>query len=351
MTLSRVSFADLAGWQDEAGFDGTALRRSCPQLLKNGTQKPAATQGAEWAAFCTQATAASTPEALRAALAATLQPYRINADESGLFTGYYEPLLHASRTRSAAYNVPIYKRPDSLVAVDLGAFRDSLKGQTVVGRVVSGTHGHVLVPFYDRAAIANGSLTDADVLLWAADPVDVFFLEIQGSGRAQLPDGTLLRLGFDSQNGYPYTAIGKQLKDAGAIAPPVSMEKIRDYLDAHPGQRQAIMNGNQSYVFFKELRGDADGPNGAAGLPLTAGRSLAVDKTLYSYNQPLWLATTEADGRPLQRLMVAQDTGGAIKGAVRGDVFWGYGAEAARQAGSMQQPGALFLLLPKSVTP
>ncbi len=352
LVLSATSFAALPGWNDDAGFDAAALKRSCPQLMKNGTAKPVQTSGADWALFCNQVNASITPAALRDLIASMLKPYRLNPPDSGLFTGYYEPLLRASRTRDATYNVPIYKRPASLVEVDLGAFRDSLKGQKITGRLADGKHGKTLLPFYDRAAIADGKLDSANVLLWAADPVDVFFLEVQGSGRAQLPDGTTIRLGFDAQNGYGYTAIGKVLKDHGEIAPPVSMEKIRAWLAAHPEQRQDILNTNQSYVFFRELTGSKDdGPIGAANLPLTPQRSLAVDKALYSYNQPLWLETTTGDGVPLQRLMVAQDTGGAITGVVRGDVFWGFGDEAARQAGQMQQPGALYLLLPKSVTP
>ena len=311
-----------------------------------------ATTGADWAAFCAQAKDANTPAALRQLITAQLLPYRINAGDSGLFTGYYEPLLRASRTRDATYTVPIYKRPASMVEVDLGAFRDSLKGQKIIGRIADSKRGKTLLPFYDRAAIADGSLGNSDVLLWAADPVDVFFLEVQGSGRAQLPDGSLIRLGFDAQNGYGYTAIGKVLKDRGAIEPPVSMDKIRTWLAAHPDQMQDILNINQSYVFFREMPGTKDdGPLGAANLPLTPERSLAIDKTLYSYNQPFWLSTTTGDGAPYQRLMLAQDTGGAIKGTVRGDIFWGFGEEAARQAGQMQQPGALYVLLPKSVKP
>ena len=349
--LSATTFDALPGWTDNAGFDAVALKRSCLQLVKNGTARPVQTSGADWVPFCSQVNAAITPAALRDLIASTLKPYRLNPNDSGLFTGYYEPLLRASRTRDATYAVPIYERPANLVEVDLGAFRDSLKGQKITGRLTDGKRGKTLLPFYDRAAIADGKLGSDDVLLWAADPVDVFFLEVQGSGRAQLPDGTTIRLGFDAQNGYGYTAIGKVLKDRGEIAPPVSMDKIRAWLAAHPKQRQDILNTNQSYVFFRELPGNKDdsGPIGAANLPLTPQRSLAVDKSLYSYNQPLWLATTTSDGQPLQRLMLVQDTGGAITGVVRGDVFWGFGDEAARQAGRMQQPGALYVLLPNNV--
>ena len=282
---------------------------------------------------------------LRTITERTLVPWRVNADDKGLFTGYYEPEFAASRARGGDYQTPVYRRPASLITVDLGLFKDSLKGQTITGRVDKTK----LVPFYDRAAVAQGVLDDSDALLWARDPVDVFFLEIQGSGRARLPDGSIVRLGYDAQNGLPYTAIGKQLKDSGEIVPPVTMPKIRAWLTAHPDRAQSVMNANRSVVFFKEQQGD--GPKGAAGLPLTPGRSLAVDKTLWSYNLPLFLDTTDAADAPLQRLMVAQDTGGAITGAVRGDVFWGAGDEAAAQAGAMQQPGVLYVLLPRGVTP
>ena len=345
-SLEKTSFADLPGWPDSSAGALTTLRKSCPQLVKNGTMRPAVTQGSDWQDFCSKLGSTNL-----ATLAETdLQPYRIVAgDNYGLFTGYYEPLLHASRTRDAAHAAPIYARPADLIDVDLGAFKDSLKGQKISGKV----KGTRLVPYDDRALIDRGTLDKrAGVLMWADNAVDPFFLEVQGSGRAQLTDGSVVALAYDGQNGQTYTSVGKVLKETGEIAPPVTMEKIRVWLAAHPGRAQAELEANKSYVFFKETKiadGAADGPKGAAGLPLTPEHSLAVDPVYYSYNLPLYLATTTPDGAALDRLAVAQDTGGAITGPIRADVFWGFGDRAAAMAGSMQQPGALYVLLPKPV--
>lgn len=342
MKLEKISFSDLPGWTDNS--DNTtipALQKSCPALQKRGTAKPVPTKGSDWTAFCS-----AIDLGWREAVEANLQPYRlISSDESrGLFTGYYEPLLHASRTRTDKYNVPIYKRPNDMVQVDLGDFRDSLKGQKITGRVDK----QKLVPYYARADIARGVLANKNnELLWADSEVDVFFLEIQGSGRAELPDGQRVRIGYDAQNGYSYTAIGRVLKDRGAIESPVTMTKIKDWLAANPDKAREVLDQNESYVFFRELK--QDGAVGAANVTLTPQHSLAIDPAYYSYHLPLWLSTRLPGGRPFNSLMMTQDTGGAIKGPIRGDVFWGFGAEAEEQAGSMQQPGALYILLPKSV--
>ena len=275
-------------------------------------------------------------------------------DREGLFTGYYEPLLRGSRTPDAAYRYPLYRRPPDLVSVDLGQFDPELEGRRIGGRVADGR----LVPYADRAAIDRGALAGHGLeLLWVDDPVARFFLEIQGSGQIRLVDGGATRVGFADQNGRPYRAIGKDLIEAGAIPrEQMSMQAIRDWLEAHPAEAPATMARNPSYVFFAELPdlAAAAGPLGAQGVPLTPGRSLAVDRKFLPLGAPMWLDTTvpEPEGeRPLHRVVVAQDTGGAIRGPVRGDVFWGAGPWAEHVAGHMKSPGQLYLLLPRSLAP
>jgi len=221
-----------------------------------------------------------------------------------------------------------------------------LSKQSIVGKV----DGSKLVPVDDRATIAKGSLSGrAQVLVWLDDPIGAFFLEVQGSGRVRLTDGSILPVGYDGANGRAYVAIGKALADRGDLQRPVTMPAIRSWLSAHPAQTQQAMNINPSYVFFRRLPND--NVLGAQGVALTPTRSLAVDPAYVPLGVPVWLDSVDSRGATLRRLLIAQDTGGAIKGAVRGDFFWGAGDEAATQAGAMQSRGRYFLLLPKSVTP
>ncbi len=268
--------------------------------------------------------------------------------DDGLFTGYYEPLLLGSLEKTERYNVPLYKRPDDLIEVNLGAFRDKLSGERIAGRVV----GNRLVPYHDRAAITAGALGEnGEVLVWVDDPVQAFFLHIQGSGRVRLEDGREMRVGYAGQNGHVYYAIGRHLIDIGAVArEDMSMPAIRDYLLENSDDAQDIMNKNASYIFFHELTETA-GPLGAEGVPLTERRSLAVDRRVFPYGLPVWVdidGVFDANDR-IRRLMVAQDTGGAIRGAVRGDFFWGYGEEAENFAGHMKSRGRYWVLLPDFV--
>ena len=267
------------------------------------------------------------------------------AGPEGLFTGYYEASLRGALRPDARYRIPLFARPDDLVTADLGRFDPALKGKRITGRV----RGGALIPYPVRAAIDRGALGDrARPLVWVDDAVDAFFLHIQGSGRVAFEDGSEMRVGFAATNGRPYTAIGRVLVARGALRrDEVSMRSIRDWLAAHPAEAAQVMAENARYVFFRRL--DGPGPIGALGVPLTAGRSLAVDPAAIPLGAPVWLQTTAAlaPEEPLRRLMVAQDTGGAIKGAVRGDVFFGAGAEAARQAGAMKRPGRYFVLLPR----
>jgi membrane-bound lytic murein transglycosylase A len=210
--------------------------------------------------------------------------------------------------------------------------------------------GQNLVPYDDRAAITKNSLADrAQVLVWVDDPIDAFFLEVQGSGLVTLEDGNTMTVGYDGINGHGYVAIGRVLADRGDLPRPVTMPAIRQWLETHPEQAQQVMNENPSYVFFKTLP-DVN-VTGAEGVSLTTERSLAVDPSFIPLGLPIWLDTTDGQGTKLQRLMIAQDTGGAIKGAVRGDVFWGPGPEASIQAGAMQSQGRYYVFLPKAVSP
>ena len=360
LKLSAVDFTDLSGWaEDDPQAALGAFRRSCGRWAKLAVDKPVGGQGGfagtvgNWRSVCAQAAAAT--EA-RAFFEANFQPFAVsdNGDAEGLFTGYYEPLLQGARAPDATHRYPLYRRPPDLVSVDLGQFDPELEGRRIGGRVEKGK----LVPYADRAAIDRGALAGRELeLLWVDDPVDRFFLEIQGSGQVRLPTGEAVRVGYADQNGRPYRAIGKDLIENGAIPrEQMSMQAIRAWLEENPGQAPAMMARNPSYVFFTELTdlAAASGPLGAQGVPLTPGRSLAIDRKFLPLGAPVWVDTTapEPDGeRPLRRLMVAQDTGGAIRGPVRGDVFWGAGPEAEHLAGHMKSPGRLFILLPRDLSP
>ena len=273
-------------------------------------------------------------------------------DPKGLFTGYYEASLNGSRTKSARYNIPLHKRPDDLVMVQLGDFREDLKGRRIAGRVRGGN----LKPYESREEIVAGDWPhDDEVLVWVDDPVDAFFVQIQGSGLVALNNGQTMRIGYAGQNGHPYYAIGRELIKRGQLTKDtVSMQSIRAWLAANPRQADEIMNTNASYVFFREIDAGKDsggpigGPIGGQGVALTKGRSLAIDRSLISYGLPIWtdIEHPSAGEPPIQKLMVTQDTGGAIRGPVRGDVFWGYGKTAETLAGQMKSQGRYWVLIP-----
>lgn len=275
------------------------------------------------------------------------------AEDRGLFTGYYEPELNGSRKKGGPYRTPLFQRPADLVEVDLGQFRPNLKGERVAGRVVGGR----LVPFSPRREIVAGGLGAAgQPLVYVDDAVGAFFLQIQGSGRIKLDNGAYIRAAYDGQNGHAYTAIGRILVERGEIPrETLSMQGIRAWLEGNPDQADALMNENASYVFFKEMPiGDpSKGANGAQGVPLTAEASLAVDLKFHALGVPMWVdasAPSEVAGAldaTYRRLFIAQDTGGAIRGPIRGDVYWGAGARAEQIAGRMAHRGRLFVLLPK----
>lgn len=276
----------------------------------------------------------------------------VNPDNSvdGTITGYYEPLIKGDRrfTRRARY--PIYGVPDDLIVVDLASVYPDLKNLRLRGRL----EGNRLVPYFSRSDIENKAANfKAKAIAWAEDPVDLFFLQIQGSGRIELPDGEHIRIGYADQNGYPYKSIGKLLVERGEIKlEEASMQSIKAWGKNNPDQLPELLESNPSYVFFRELPDGLDGPLGSLGVPLTPGRSIAVDARFIPLGAPVFLSTTyPLTSQPMNRLVMAQDTGGAINGAVRADLFWGFGDDAGEQAGKMRQNGRLWVLLPKDYPP
>ena len=362
LALEPAAFADLPGWSEDPMAPAlAAFRRSCGRLAKLPAETPLGGSGfagtaGDWQAACAAAerVPAGNDAAVRSYFETWFLPLAARAEGGeggGLFTGYYEPLLQGSREKTERYRFPLYARPPELVSVDLGTFREDLKGRRLAGRVEDGK----LVPYAGREEIEQGELAGRDLeLVWVDDPVDAFFLQIQGSGRVRLPDGGEMRVGYAGENGHPYFAIGRELVTRGALRKEeVSMQSIRRWLEENPEEAPGVLATNASYVFFQEIKGE--GPLGAEGLPITPGRSLAVDRKHWPMGVPLWLDTqapAAQEGqpdRPLRRLMIAQDTGGAIRGPIRGDVFWGAGDEAAEIAGRMKHPGRLWVLVPKEI--
>jgi membrane-bound lytic murein transglycosylase A len=361
LTLAATDFAQLPGWhEDGEGAALAALRKSCDLFTKQPADTPVGPAGlagtaADWRAPCATAARLDPADdaAARRFFEAEFEPFRLanNNDPAGLFTGYYEAELRGSRRREGLFTTPLLKRPADLVMVELGRFRPAWRGERIAGRVENGQ----LAPYASRAEIERGALAGRRLdLFWVDDPVDAFFLQIQGSCRIRLPDGSVARVGYDGQNGQPYVPIGRLLVERGVLSrDDVSMQTIRAWLAAHPGEAAALMDENPSYVFFREMAGavDGEGPLGAQGVALTAGRSLAVDRAFLPLGVPLWLDLAdpaERNGR-LRRLVIAQDTGGAIRGPVRGDLFWGFGPHAAERAGMMKDRGTYYLLLPRNV--
>lgn len=359
-----MSFADLPGWADDRHAEALAAFLAGCKAIK--PDKPLA-------AVCAAARSlpAGDDNAARAFFESRFEPVELsngNGGTDGLITGYYEPVIRACRSRKPDCTVPIHGVPDDLITVDLAAIDPDLKGKRLRGRL----DGRKLVPYASRAEIdarvaangaangngppsgngstkANGRPLPAPILAWAADAVDVFFMQVQGSGRLQMDDGSVMRLGYADQNGHPYRPVGRSLVERGALTKDgVSMQSIRDWLAANPAERDAVLATNPSYVFFRELPPSDDGPPGSLGVPLTPARSIAVDVNAVPLGSPVWLATSDPDdGSVIRRLMAAQDTGGAIRGTVRADLFWGRGEQAAAKAGRMQQPGRMWLLRPR----
>ncbi len=338
-------WSDLPGWlQDDPQQALPALLSSCRGMRVAETVKA-------WASTCEalrKLGSKPSREQLRQLLQTRLTPWQlINADgsEQGLITGYYEPLLRASRTRSAQFNVPVLGVPDDLITVELGDLYPELKGSRVRGRL----DGRKLLPYWNRSQIdAQIDSLPARTLVYTEDPIELFFLQVQGSGQAQLPDGSRVRLAYADQNGHPYKSIGRWLIDQGELKlEQASMQGIQAWARAHPARLAELLGANPSYVFFREEASTGEGPKGSLGVPLTGMRSIAVDPRSIPLGAPVFLAVKMPDGQNLQQLMLAQDTGGAIRGRVRADLFTGFGAEAGAQAGRMRQQGRIWLLWPQ----
>jgi membrane-bound lytic murein transglycosylase A len=365
MVLSETDFANLDGWEaDDHAQALAALRQTC-EILKRvpadralrGDPKLGMTAG-DLHPVCDLAEKTADQDA-KTFFETAFIPFHVRngEDKTGLMTGYYEPEMKGSRTRSEAFPASVLARPDSLVMVELGDFRDSLRGQRIAGYVENGR----LRPFADRAQIVEGALDEEGLeLIWLPSAIDAFFLEIQGSGRVVLQDGPdagqVIRLSYAGQNGHPYTAIGRPLIDRGHIPrEEMSMAAIRTWLEDNLDEAQEVMNLNASFVFFTELQVEHPelGPPGAQSALLTPHRSIAVDRKHHALGLPFWFELPNPSGAnpegPIRRLMMAQDTGGAIRGPVRADYFAGVGDAAGEIAGQMQDRGSLTVLLPHPV--
>ncbi|SOD39893.1 murein transglycosylase A [Nitrosovibrio sp. Nv4] len=341
--LKPTGWDSLTGWSEGDVLPALdAFLRSC-SVLKN---QPL------WQETCIQADSmrGQTAASLRQFFESHFVPHQVlNSDGSGdgLITGYYEPLLKGSRTQSRRYRYPLYTTPDELLVVDLSEVYPELKNMRLRGRL----QGRKVVPYYSRSDIAsNPSRLQGKELLWVDDEVELFFLQIQGSGRVELENGEIVRVGYAEQNGHPYKSIGKLLVERGELPlEKASMQGIKAWGQRNPQKLGELLRQNSSFVFFLELPAAVPGPLGSLGVPLTAGRSLAVDPRAVPQGAPVFLATTWPNtDKQLYRLMVAQDAGGAIKGNVRADFFWGFGREAADQAGKMRQTGKMWVLMPTS---
>ena len=341
--FKAVGWEQLPGWRDDDLTQAwPAFQQSCAGLRSN----PA------WTGVCLAAAALpSQPDAqaLRAFFEQQFQPWQISQSEGGvegLVTGYYEPLLRGSRYLTGKYRYPLYGAPEDLLVVDLSAVYPELRNLRLRGRL----QGNKVVPYFSRAEIDAGSApVRGKELVWVDDPVELFYLQVQGSGRVRLDNGDVVRVGYADQNGHPYRSIGKWLVDRGELTlDKASMQGIKDWGRRNPERLAELLNANPSYVFFRELPNHLAGPLGALGVPLTAERSIAIDSRGLPLGAPVWLSTTRPNSSEiLNRLMMAQDTGGAIRGNVRADFFWGFGEEAGRQAGAMKQKGRMWALLPK----
>ncbi len=326
--------AELVRQDDRTRAALSAFRASCAALMRR-SDATGLTRGQDWATACAAAASWSLDSAADF-FTRYFEAVQVG-DGKAFVTGYFEPEISASRTRGGVYQTPIYRRPQDLIDVDLGLFADTLKGKTIRGRV----DGRKLVPYADRAEIDAGVLAGRGLeLAWAADPVELFFLEVQGSGRLALPDGSILRIGYDGQNGRDYTGIGRLMKDRGLIQAG-SMQDIVGWLRANPEQGRAIMQENRSYIFFRELTGA--GAVGALGITVTPEASVAADPRFVPLGAPVILSLDRAEPNGV---WIAQDTGGAIKGANRFDSFWGAGEQARAIAGGMSARGSALLLLP-----
>ena len=347
--LPAVSLADWASaWP--------AFLNSCNALARRDA----------WREVCAQTLAVDARDgaSAREFFARRFDAYRVTARQyesgneidapissQGLVTGYYEPLLRGSRRRSDKYSVPLYRVPDDLIVVDLASVYPELSTMRLRGKL----EGRRIVPYPTRGEITGSNTLAGHELLWVDDSIDAFFLHIQGSGRVQFDDGSIVRVGYGDQNGHPYRSLGRWLVDQGQLTiDQASMQGIKAWAQRNPARLKEALNHNSSFVFFRELPlgNPAAGPVGALGVALTPGYSLAADARFIPLGAPVVLATTDPNsGSPIVRPMLAQDTGGAIRGPLRFDFFWGFGAAAGERAGRQKHEGSAWVLVPKGTTP
>ena len=343
LQMVPATFASLPGWgKDDLRAAWPAFMTSCSVLAKQP----------QWKESCGIARTVNggDEKAIRTFFEAFMEPRQVIAPDGssdGLVTGYYEPLLRGARKKGGPYQTPLFKVPDDMLTIDLASVYPELKGMRLRGKLV----GKKVVPYATRADIEKADFAGKE-LLWVDDPVESFFLQVQGSGRVQLTDTQeTVRVAYADQNGHPYKSIGKYLVEKGELTvDQASAQGIKAWIAGHPTRMQELFNVNPSYVFFKEERlpDPKVGPKGALGVPLTPQRSVAIDASQLPLGAPVFLSTTQANSDiPLQRLVMAQDTGGAIRGAIRVDYFFGFGTEAAENAGRMKQRGSVWVLLPK----
>ena len=348
MTGEALTWDKLPGWNlDQAQEAWPALLSNCLAMAK---------KEATWAAICqsAQTNPATDAASARAFVEQFFTPYQLfgeNLKPEGLLTGYYEPLLQGSYEKTERFQYPIYSPPKDMLTIELAELFPELKDKRVRGRLVEGNR---VVAYYDRSTIdgPNQPLAGQEIV-WVDNKEDLFFLHIQGSGRVQLPDGKVVGVAYANQNGLPYVAIGKRLQEWGKLKPgTINMFSIKQWIRDNPTDADKLLNENPSYVFFSLKENIDQGPVGSLGVPLTAGRSLAVDRKVIDLGSLMWVDTTYPDtNQPLQRLMFAQDTGGAIKGDLRGDFFFGTGQQAETWAGHMKQKVRLYILKPKPLAP
>ena len=358
-SIKKASFTHLPGWDNiDTKQSFQAFQISCRTFLKQAPEKSVGSQyidlkAKDWHPSCQAALLVDPNSAkdTREFFEKWFTPVAFHNRKpiEGLFTGYYLPKLPGSLIKTPEYQVPLYGMPHNIVTADLGDFDPNLKHhRTIVGRL----RGKKLIPFYTRKQINQGAIVkDAPVVAWISNEVDRQFLEIEGSGVIQLSNGKEVYVGYEGENGAPYKSIARVLIDMGVMTKHnASMQRIRTYFKTHPKKIDMVLNQNKSFVFFGILQQEA--AMGAQGVPLTPGYSLAIDRKWVPLGTPIWLNTTQPDAnksnqqKTFQRLMIAQDTGGAIKGSVRGDVYWGAGEEATFVAGHMKNPGTYWLLLP-----
>lgn len=337
LRLTETTFDDLDGFEtDQIKQTLPALKKSCSVLEK---------RYARWQKFCKKLNHEkfSTDGELRSFIKEEMRVFSVNNNETGLFTGYYEPEIEGSLVKTKEYAVPVYALPQDIVRIDLGKFNPKFKGEILFGK----QDGKEIKPYLTRREIETGEIKfPVQVIAWVKEPAELFILQIQGSGILKLPDGKKVGIGYAGNNGHAFTGIGSIMARQGLLKGGVyTMADIKNWLIANPQQAQSLMHENPRYIFFKKT--DRPGAVGSLGVSLTAGRSLAVDPAYVPLGSFLWLQTTAPDGSALNRLVSAQDTGSAIKGAVRGDFFWGTGDNALKEAGRMKSRGIYFLLLPK----